>query len=63
LLDRAVFVFEDRGVLVQALAAYRQGRAQFADHLIGAKVQAFGATTTWTFDRALRNSSGFSLLD
>ena len=63
LLDQAVFVFEDRGVLLQALAAYRQGRAQFADHLIGAKAQAFGATTTWTFDRALRNSSGFSILD
>jgi predicted nucleic-acid-binding protein len=63
LLDQAVFVFEDRGVLLQALAAYREGRAQFADHLIGAQAQAFGATTTWTFDRALRSSAGFSILD
>jgi predicted nucleic-acid-binding protein len=63
LLDQAIFVFEDRGVLLQALATYRQGRAQFADYLIGAKAQAAGATTTWTFDRALRTSAGFSILD
>lgn len=62
LLDNSVFTFEDRNVLLQALAAYRHSRAGFADHLIGAKAQAFGATTTWTFDRALRNCSGFSIL-
>jgi predicted nucleic-acid-binding protein len=63
LLDSAVFAFEDRKALLQALAAYQQSRAGFADHLIGAKAQAFGATTTWTFDRALRNCAGFSILD
>ncbi|MBV8200792.1 MAG: type II toxin-antitoxin system VapC family toxin [Acidobacteria bacterium] len=62
LLDNAVFTFEDRNVLLQALAAYRQSRAGFADHLMGAKAQAFGATTTWTFDRALRRCTGFSIL-
>jgi predicted nucleic-acid-binding protein len=63
LLDNSVFAFEDRNVMLQALAAYQQSRAGFADHLIGAKAQAFGATTTWTFDRALRNCSRFSILD
>lgn len=63
LLDNTAFAFEDRNVLLQALAAYRQSRAGFADHLIGAKAQAFGATTTYTFDRALRNCAGFSVLD
>jgi predicted nucleic-acid-binding protein len=63
LLDNSAFVFEDRTVLLQALAAYRQSRAGFADHLIGAQAQAFGATTTWTFDRALRQCTGFSILD
>jgi len=62
LLDNGAFVFKERNVLLQALAAYRQGRAAFADHLIGAKAQAFGATTTWTFDRGLRNCAGFSIL-
>jgi predicted nucleic-acid-binding protein len=62
LLENPMFVFEDRTVLLQALAAYRQSRAQFADHLIGARAQAFGAETTWTFDRALRHSAGFSIL-
>jgi predicted nucleic-acid-binding protein len=63
LLDNTVFAFDDRDVLLQALAAYRQSRAGFADHLIGAKAQAFGATTTFTFDRALRHCPGFSVLD
>ena len=63
LLDNRVFSFEDRNVVLQALAAYRRSRAGFADHLIGAKAQAFGATTTWTFDRALRHCTGFSILD
>lgn len=44
-------------------ATARGGAARFADHLIGAKAQACGVTTTWTFDRALRNSAGFSILD
>jgi predicted nucleic-acid-binding protein len=63
LLENSVFTFDDRNILLQALAAYRQSRAGFADHLIGAKAQAFGAATTWTFDRALRNCTGFSILD
>jgi predicted nucleic-acid-binding protein len=62
LLEDPLFVFEDRNVLLQALAAYRQSRAQFADHLIGARAQAFGAETAWTFDRGLRNRAGFSIL-
>jgi predicted nucleic-acid-binding protein len=62
LLHNSVFAFEDRNVLLQALAAYEQSRAGFADHLIGAKAQAFGAATTWTFDCELRNCTGFSIL-
>jgi predicted nucleic-acid-binding protein len=63
LVEDPLFVFENRNALLQALAAYRQGRAQFADHLIGASAQAFGAETTFTFDRALRSSAGFSMLE
>ncbi len=63
LLDNAVFVFEDRNTLLQAITRYRQSRAGLADHLIGARAQALGAITTWTFDRALRSCAGFSILE
>jgi predicted nucleic-acid-binding protein len=62
LLAHEIFVFDDRNVVLQALAAFKRSRAGFADHLIGAKAQASGATTTWTFDRALRRCAGFSIL-
>jgi predicted nucleic-acid-binding protein len=62
LVENAVFEFEDRSVLLQAIAAFRRSRAGFVDHLIGAKAQALGATTTWTFDRALKNCAEFSIL-
>jgi hypothetical protein len=63
LLENAAFAFEDRSALLQALAAYQQSCAGFADHLIGAKEQSFGATTTFASDRPLRNCVGFSVLD
>jgi predicted nucleic-acid-binding protein len=62
LLGRALFVFEDRAALLQAFEAYQGGRADLSDYLIGAKAQARGARTTWTFDRGLRKQPGFSML-
>jgi len=62
LLAQALFIFEDRTALLQAFEAYQGGRADFSDYLIGAKAQARGARTTWTFDRGLRNHPGFSML-
>jgi predicted nucleic-acid-binding protein len=62
LMENPAFALENRASVAQALAAFRQGRAGFADHLIGVQAQAFGAATTWTFDRALRGRAGFSVL-
>jgi predicted nucleic-acid-binding protein len=42
--------------------AYEGGRADFSDHLIGTRARRHGARTTYTFDRALRNRAGFTLL-
>jgi predicted nucleic-acid-binding protein len=62
LLGKPLFVFEDRTAILRAVESYQQSRADLSDHLIGAKARARGATTTWTFDRALRGCAGFSLL-
>ena len=62
LLGKPLFVFEDRTAVLQAVESYRQSRADLSDHMIGAKARARGATTTWTFDRALRDCAGFSIL-
>ncbi|NJL29269.1 MAG: type II toxin-antitoxin system VapC family toxin [Thermoanaerobaculia bacterium] len=56
------FLFEDRDALRRALDAYQKGKADFSDYLIGAKAAIHGAWTTYTFDRALRQTEGFTHL-
>jgi predicted nucleic-acid-binding protein len=46
----------------EALEAYRTGRADFADYLIGAANRSAGCVETVTFDRRLRGATGFRLL-
>jgi predicted nucleic-acid-binding protein len=58
-----LFSFEDPDAIRKALDGYRQGKADFSDFLIGAKAQARGARTTFTFDRALARQQGFSILE
>ncbi len=62
LLGRPLFMFEERTALLHAVESYELSRADLSDHLIGAKAHARRATTTWTFDRALRDCAGFSIL-
>jgi predicted nucleic-acid-binding protein len=62
LYAREIFVFEDRQILRGAIDAYQHGKAELSDYLIGAKGQAKGARTTYTFDRPLSQQEGFSLL-
>lgn len=59
---REIFVFEDRQVLRGVIDSYQRGKAELSDYLIGAKGQAKGARTTYTFDRPLSQQEGFSLL-
>ncbi len=45
-----------------ALADYREGKADFADYLIGRSCQEAGCAVTATFDRRLRGNAMFRVL-
>ena len=62
LLEGTEFTFVDRGAVTTAVDSYGHGKAEFSDYLIGAVASAAGATTTYTFDRDLRGSNDFTLL-
>jgi predicted nucleic-acid-binding protein len=51
LLNAAELQIEDREAAVDALAAYRDGQADFADCLMGLLNRAVGCDCTMTFDR------------
>lgn len=61
LLEADEFAFLNRSAVSEALNAYGDGSADFSDYLIGATAAKAGAATTYTFDRALRRTTGFSL--
>jgi predicted nucleic-acid-binding protein len=56
------FVFDDRAAVESALDRYCRGKADFSDYLLGTRAQKKGAGTTYTFDKALRDEEGFTLL-
>ncbi len=62
LLDTSLLEFEEADLLRAALRAYTDGKADFADYVIGALGRRHGARTTYTFDRALRREADFTLL-
>ena len=62
ILRTAQMRFEDKDVLWLALADYRAGHGDFADHVIGREGAAAGCTTTVTFDRELPESPLFEVL-
>jgi predicted nucleic-acid-binding protein len=62
LLATEQFVIGEKDVVREALAAYRKGRAEFADYLIGAIHRANGCERTVTFDRRLRGDTHFQML-
>jgi predicted nucleic-acid-binding protein len=57
-----LFVFEDRELLRQVIASYQESKADFSDCIIGAKARARGARTTYTFERVLAQTQGFTRL-
>lgn len=59
MLQCAVFEWEKRSVIYQALQRFKQGKADFSDYLIGAIAQQSGCTVTATFDRKLKDEKGF----
>lgn len=56
------FEFAERDEVWAALRRFKQGRADFADFLIGGMSLSNGCHRTTTFDRGLRNEDGFELL-
>ena len=62
LLGTSQFTIGDKDVVRQALEAYRAGRADFADYVIGALGRSAGCESTATFDRRLRRDPRFQLL-
>lgn len=61
ILSAAQFEFEDKNALWQALAAFRDSGADFADCLIGVKNAAAGCRSTVTFDRRPARLPQFAL--
>ncbi|MBI1747664.1 MAG: type II toxin-antitoxin system VapC family toxin [Acidobacteria bacterium] len=54
---------EAKDIVRQAVQDYRRGRGDLADYLIGRSNQAQGCEVTASFDRALKNSSSFIVLE
>lgn len=62
ILATGLFSFDNRDLLRQALDAYRDGGADFADYMIGLRNARAGCRHTVTLDRALRDEPPFVLL-
>ena len=60
LLDAEELAFTNRTAVGQALERYANGKGDFSDYLLGESATLAGATTTYTFDRVLSRSAGFS---
>jgi predicted nucleic-acid-binding protein len=56
------FEIGSKDVVRAAVEAYRTGRGDFADYLIGESHRQDGCAETVTFDRRLRGATGFRVL-
>ena len=63
LLDDSVFHVQNRALVESALTLYKRHAGQFSDHLLGAVARDEGATTTYTFDKAVGKHPNFTLLE
>ena len=62
LLNNDLFEIQHRDLVRGALQDFREGKADFADYLVGWENREAGCRDTLTFDRDLAVSPGFSLL-
>ncbi|MEY2978395.1 MAG: PIN domain-containing protein [Prochlorotrichaceae cyanobacterium] len=62
MLHSAAFEFENRSTINHALQQYQQGKADFADYLIGVRSRQAGCTEVISFDIKLKGSKGFRCL-
>ncbi len=50
----------DRDVVQRAIEVFETRKGDFADHVIAAQAHLVGASTLYTFDRALHGQDGFA---
>src|ERR1700730_7761581 len=62
ILEMDQFRIEYDALVRRSLQAYRVGRGNFSDYLIGEISMHHGCRDIVTFDRALRDSNGFTVL-
>ena len=62
MLDARVFEFESRSLVARRTEAYRIGRADFADLLIGLSNERAGCENTVSFDRRVEAIGQFRVL-
>jgi predicted nucleic-acid-binding protein len=62
ILEAEQFRIEGDLIVRRSLEAFRGGRADFADYLIGEICRKAGCEDCVTFDRGLKNAAGFTLL-
>lgn len=57
------FEIESRDAVLKALDEYEAGKGDFSDYLIGHINEEKGCEQTYTFDKALKNSPRFALIN
>jgi predicted nucleic-acid-binding protein len=62
MFEAGFFRFEHEAIIHRCVEFYRTGRAGFPDYVIGEISKQAGCRDTVTFDRALRDTPGFTLL-
>ncbi len=63
MLQSPKFEFENKSVIYQAINLTKQGKADFADYLIGAVNHYHKCDRTVTFDRQLKSAKRFEILE
>jgi predicted nucleic-acid-binding protein len=62
ILETKLFQVENHPIVHRSLEAFRVGRADFADYLIGEICRVAQCEDCLTFDRGLKGTAGFTLL-
>lgn len=62
ILQMDLLVLEHHRLVRHAFEQFRYGKADFADYLIGQIATHAGCRDTVTFDKALKNAPGFTIL-
>jgi predicted nucleic-acid-binding protein len=62
ILETQTFQIQGRNLVREAVARFREGRADFSDYLLGRIHDDAGCDETWTFENRLSDAEDFALL-